>query len=152
MGKLTTPKMQRYLDMMILISIVFSFLATGVFGQIYDSVSSSNSLILIRQEIDFLNNALKNSRDTFDFANKKVAFVTGSNGGKLISKQEYFSTCVKPWTDVGSTPQIFFIHLTNDEKQKSGGYDVLVFSWVKVFTPKQRKSIIEQLNRKITSP
>ena len=129
-------------------TLIISFLFIGnVFGQSSDSLGIDNNLTLNRQEINFLNTSLKNSRDTFDFTNKKIAFVTGSSGSKLISKQEYFLTCVRPWTDKGSSPHIFFIRLTTQEKQKSNGYDAVVMSWVKLFTDKQRKRIIEQLSR-----
>ena len=101
----------------------------------------------ILQELMFLNTTLKSKGDTFDFANKRIAYVTGSSGGKIISKQDYFLTCVKPWTDKGTTPQFFLVNLTNDERKKSGGYDALVLSWVKLFTDKQREKIIKQLGQ-----
>lgn len=131
--------------MKILTLIISLLLSTNLFGQSPDSLDIDNNNYLNRQEIDFLNASLKSSRDTFDFTNKKIAFVTGSSGGKIISKQDYFLTCVKPWTDEGLTPQVFFVRLTNDERQKSGGYDALVLSWVKIFTDKQKKNIIKQL-------
>jgi hypothetical protein len=127
--------------------IISFFLTTNIFGQSSDSLNIDNNIALNRQEINFLNTALKSSRDTFDFADKKIAFVTGSSGSKLISKQDYFLTCVKPSTDKGSMPQISFVHLTPEEKQNSKGYDAIVMSWVKVFTNKQRKKIIEQLSK-----
>lgn len=37
------------------------------------------------------------------------------------------------------------IRLTEDEKAQSDGYDVLVLSWVKVFTTKAQKRVITQL-------
>ncbi len=125
--------------------MAFFFLTTKLFGQTPDSLGLDNNITTNGKESKFLNVALKDNRDTLDFTNKKIAFVTGSNGGKLISKSDYFKTCVKPWTDKGSTPQIFFVRLTQEEKQKSGGYDVLVLSWVKLFTDKQKEKIIEQL-------
>ena len=123
-------------------------ISTNLFGQSYDSLGIDNYATLNRQEIDFLNISLIKSRDAFDFTNKRIAFVTGSNGGKLISKQDYFLTCVRPWIDKNSIPQISFVCLTQEEKQKSNGYDAVVMSWGKVFTDKQRKNIIEQLSRK----
>jgi hypothetical protein len=133
--------------MRILTLLIYSFLSTNIFGQSSDSLGIDNNITLNRKEIDFLNTSLKNSRDTFDFTNKKIAFVTGSSGGVLISKQKYFLTCVRPWADNGSLPQIAFVRLTNEEKQKSNGYDAIVMSWVKVYANKQRKKTIEQLNR-----
>ena len=128
--------------LIILISLLFIF---DLFGQVTDSLGIDNNINLNKQEIYFLNNSLKNSRDTFGFNNKRIAFVTGSNGSKLITKQNYFLTCVKPWTDKGSEPQISFVRLTPNEKQISNGYDAIVMSWVKVLTKKQRKRIIKQL-------
>ncbi len=125
--------------------IIFFFSTISAFVQASDSLGLDKNIALNRQEISFLNTSLKSSRDTFDFTDKKIAFVTGNSGGKIILKQDYSLTCVKPWVDKGSIPQIFFIRLTNDEKQKSGGYDVLVLSWVKVFTDKQKKNLIKQL-------
>jgi hypothetical protein len=133
--------------MRILTLIISFFLTTNIFGQSTDSLGIDNNVTLNRQEIDFLNASLKYNQDIFDFANKKIAFVTGSSGGKLISKQDYFLTCVRPWKDKGSLPQIFFVRLTPEEKQKSNGYDAIVMSWIKVFTDKQRKKIIEHLSR-----
>lgn len=130
-----------------LILVISLLLTTSVFGQSSDGLGKDNNIVLNRDEIEFLNTSLKSSRDTFDFTNKKIAFVTGSSGSKLISKQEYFLNCVKPWTDKGSSPQIFFVRLTLEEKQKSGGYDAIVMSWVKLSTDKQKKRIIEQLAR-----
>ncbi len=131
-------------------TIIFIFSVTHVFGQSSDSLGISNSFILNRQEVYFLNAALKESRDTFDFSNKKVAFVTGSNGATILSKKDYFLR-IMPWIDKGSSPQIFFVAFTAEEKQRSGGYDAIVFSWVKVFTPKQKRIIIDQLSKK-TNP
>lgn len=133
--------------MRILALIISFFLATNIFGQSTDSLGIDNNVTPTRQEIDFLNASLKNNQVIFDFTNKKIAFVTGSSGGNLISKQNYFLTCVRPWTDKGSLPQILFVRLTPEEKQKSNGYDAIVMSWVKVFTDKQRNKIIEQLSR-----
>lgn len=131
-----------------LILIIISLLISKTFfGQSSENLGIDNKDTLNRQEIDFLNASLKNSRDTFDFANKKIEFITGSSGSMLISKQTYFLTCVRPWTDKGLYPQITFVRLTNEEKQKSNGYDVIVMSWVKLFTNKQKNRIIKQLNK-----
>ncbi len=133
--------------MKFLILIITLFLTTTISAQSLDSLGIDNTSTLNSQEIYFLHTSLEKNLDTFDFANSKIAFVTGSSGSQLISKQDYFTTCVKPWTDKGSTPQIFVVRLTAEEKLKSNGYDAIVMSWVKVFTDKQRKKIIEQLGR-----
>jgi hypothetical protein len=101
--------------------------------------------MLSTQEAELLNSLLENSRDTFDFHGKKIAFITGSSGSRVLSKADFFNTCVNPWLAKGDTPQIFMVLLTQGEKEKSGDYDAFVLSWVKVFTDRQKRRIIEKL-------
>ena len=96
-------------------------------------------------EVKLLNSLLEETRSNFDFANKKVAFIIGSNGNTIVSKSDYFQNSVIPWIEEDSKPQIFMVRLTEDEKTKSGGYDVLVLSWVKIFTPKSQEKVITRL-------
>src|SRR5690554_2254726 len=98
-----------------------------------DTLTIHHDEVLSEQEVILLNHLLKNLRDTFDFHGKKVAFITGSSGNRLLSKADYFNQ-IKPWLDAGDTPQASIVLLTEEEKDKSGGYDVLVLSWVKVFS------------------
>lgn len=98
-----------------------------------DTLTIDHDEVLSEQEVILLNHLLKNLRDTFDFHGKKVAFITGSSGNRLLSKADYFNQ-IKPWLDAGDTPQASIVLLTEEEKDKSGGYDVLVLSWVKVFS------------------
>ena len=125
-------------------TFLFVFSTTYILGQVPDRLISESDLN--RHEVDFLNNALKTTRDTFDFSSKKIAFVTGSNGGTILSKKDYFLH-IKPWIDKGALPQISFVTFTLEEKRISGGYDAIVLSWVKVFTPKQKRRIVEHLSR-----
>lgn len=101
--------------------------------------------MLSTQEAELLNSLLEKSRNTFDFHGKKIAFITGSSGSFVLSKAEFFNTCVNPWLSDGKTPKIFMVELTEEEKNKSGGYDAFVLSWVKAFTEKRKKKLIEQL-------
>lgn len=104
--------------------------------------------ILSTKESELLNSLLEKSRNTFDFHGKRIAFITGSSGSRVLSKADFFNTCVNPWLADGKTPQIFMVELTSEEKNKSGGYDAFVLSWVKVFTDKRKKKVIEQLSKK----
>ncbi|MEZ4949877.1 MAG: hypothetical protein R2879_04385 [Saprospiraceae bacterium] len=103
---------------------------------------------LSENEAELLNNLLAESRDTFNFYNKKVAFISGNNGGSIVSKSDYFENLVNPWLEKGDTPQTFMVRLNDEEKIQSGGYDLLVLSWVKVFTPKRKRKVIRALRRK----
>ncbi|HUC80756.1 MAG TPA: hypothetical protein VMR70_07560 [Flavisolibacter sp.] len=121
------------------------FVTTILSGQTPDSLGTDDKPLLNRQEATLLNSFRKNKQDTFDFKGKQIAFVTGSTGGRLLAKSYYFKTFIKPWIDKGSSPQCFVVQLTAEERLKSGGYDAIVLSWVKLFTDKQRKKIISRL-------
>ncbi len=124
------------------------FWALGLFAQKSDSLGIDDNPILNESEVVLLNSLLAESRKGFDFTNKKVAFITGSNGRTIVSKSDYFKKSVIPWIEKGSEPQIFMVELTEDEKKESGGYDVIVLSWVKIFTPKSQKKAIQYLEYK----
>lgn len=121
------------------------FWTIGLLAQNSDSLGIDDNPILNKNEVELLNSLLNDTRDDFNFTDKKVAFITGSNGGTIVSKSNYFQNSVIPWIENDSEPQIFMVKLTEDEKLKSGGYDVLVLSWVKVFTPKTQEKVIRQL-------
>ena len=83
-------------------------------------------------------------RNSFDFLDKKAAFITGSSAGKHLTKVDYFNEVKSRLTDnYGMTHSAIF--LTDEEKIKSGGYSVVVASWVKLLTDKRRRQIISEL-------
>jgi len=100
--------------------------------------------MLTKEEVELLNNLLKNQRDTFDFHKKKVAFITGSAGSRFLSKADCFGQ-IKRWLDSGDIPSVFMVLLTEEDKYKSGGYDAFVLLWVKVLSNRQKKRMIERL-------
>ena len=101
--------------------------------------------VLSKQEAKLLNDLLENQRDTFDFHEKKTIFISGSSGNRILSKDDFFDNCIKPWLDKEITPDIFMIKLTQKEKELAGGCDVLVLSWVKVFTKRKKKKILKEI-------
>ncbi|MBN1185163.1 MAG: hypothetical protein JXB49_22950 [Bacteroidales bacterium] len=112
--------------------------------QVYRSSTNDNKR-LSTVDADLLNSLLETSRDTFDFHCKKIAFLTGSSGSKVLSRADFFNSCINPWLTKGATPQIFMVLLTREEKDLSGGYDALVLSWVKVFTNRQKRRMLKKL-------
>ena len=116
-------------------------------AQDLDSAGISTSGFLNRQEVNLLNSLLEGKRDTFNFQNKKVAFITGSAGNNILPKDIYFKSAVQPWLDRGSKPAIMLVQLTKQEKSKSNGYDALVLSWVKTFTDRQKRRILKRLSK-----
>jgi hypothetical protein len=131
-----------------LATIIFLVLLTKLSnGQEIDSLGIDNNPILNGYEVKYFNDILEERRDTFNFKNKKISFVTGSSGTMIVSKEDYFTRLVKPWLIKGSKPQTFFVALNKEEKEISGGYDAIVLTWVKLFTDKRKKKIIKQLGR-----
>ena len=112
-----------------------------------DKMGVDDLSLLNSYESAYFNVVFNENLNGFYFHGKKIAFITESSGTCIISKTEFFNTCINPWLAEGETPQIFMVKLTEEEKNKSGGYDVLVLSWVKVFTDKRKKIIIKQLSK-----
>ena len=92
-------------------------------------------------EAEFLNEYLGNVRGDFDFNGAKVIFVTGHTGTDLSNKQEYFEK-MQEQHSIDSTFVTGVVPLNSDEKERSGGYDVIVTYWVKTLTPKSRKRLV----------
>ncbi|KAA3649761.1 MAG: hypothetical protein DWP98_06435 [Bacteroidetes bacterium] len=111
-----------------------------------EAIKGNTEEMLSKEEVKLLNSLLENSRDTFDFDGKKIAFITGSSGSRILPKTDFFNTCVNPWLEREEKPQIFMVLLNEKKKNKSGGYDAFVLSWVKVFTNRQKQKAIEQLS------
>lgn len=116
-----------------------------------DSILLDNSIHsnLTHFEAELLNSLLENSRKNFDFHEKKILFVTGSSGNRIISKDEWINYCIKPWIDNGIYPNISLIKLSEFEKHLSGGYDAIVLSFVKHFSKKRKDLILNKVNKNI---
>src|SRR5688572_18317985 len=98
------------------ITTLFSVLTIGLFGQTVDSLGLDNNPRLNKYEADYFNNQFKDQRNNFDFADKKVAFVTGSSAGRHLTKTEYFNELkVRLKTNSGITGSPIF--LTFDERK-----------------------------------
>ena len=119
----------------------------GLCAQDLNLIGVDNHPFLNKSEVALLNSLLKEQRDTFDFTDKKVAFISGRSGSSIVPKSEYFQKLIIPWIEEKSRPQIFMIRLTDKEKLKSCGFDVLVLSWVKIFSDKRRRLTVEQLGK-----
>jgi len=126
--------------MRLIISIALSIIILHSFGQNFEEFGIDNDPKLSYDEAMFLNEYLKNQRDTFDLIEKQIIFVTGSNAGKLGNKKEYFSA-IKEWENKENLRiSTTLIILTEKERIESGGYDAIITYWVKVF-PDIKKTI-----------
>lgn len=97
------------------------------------------------QELELLSSLLTNPIDIAEIRGKRIAFVTGSSGGKIITKAACFETNIYPWIRKGLKPQVQGLILSPEEKRLSGGYDVIVLCWVKHYSDRQRIRTIMRL-------
>ena len=110
----------------------------------------NNSSQLTESETRLLDSLLLNKRNTFDFKEKVVAFVTGSSANKIITKDEFFET-INTSANHKIEVSLNMLILSAEEKKKSNGYDVIIISWSKVaISDKQKRKILEQLRIKST--
>ena len=113
-----------------------------------DRLGLDNSSVLNEDESVFLNKLLVQQGDRFDFTNAKIAFVTGSAGTKIVDKQYYFDKLILPFIEKDVEPSTFYKQLDDEEKDISGGYDAIVFAWVKWYTDGKKDNLVKKLGRK----
>ena len=108
-----------------------------------DSLGRDNNPKLTIFESDYFNQIFSRKRNDFNFANKTIAFVTGSNGKTRSNKQQYFDLererIAKEYSLNGGALIIF----NANEKEQSGGYDAVILYWSKVLPTK--KSLFKTL-------
>jgi len=132
----------------IIIFVIIFFASIKIYSQNLDSLGVDNASSLNEFEAGYFNELFKDSKGNFSFNNANIIFVTNPSGNRLVSKNEYFNKLVKPWLINGDKPQTSFRILSKEEKIKSGGYDVIVLSWVKIFTKKRQKKILKKAKKK----
>lgn len=118
-----------------------------ILAQDLDSLGLDDNALLNRDESTFLNKTLVQFGDQFDFTNTKIAFVTGSAGTRIIGKKHYFEKLILPWIEQDMKPVTFYKKLTVEEKEISGGYDAIVFAWVKWYTEKKKTILVRKLGK-----
>jgi hypothetical protein len=128
--------------------LLLLMVSTLVHGQSVDSLGIDDNRRLNQQESNALNQIIKKRKGKFDFTNKNIAFIGGTSGNIKHTKKEYFDRYVKPVIKGQQKNVCGLIVLTKEEKEKSGGYDALVLSPVKIFTDKHREKAIEKLGGK----
>jgi hypothetical protein len=117
-----------------------------LFGQNLDSCGLDNLPLLNKQEGVFLNDYFRGHLHiTFDFSDKRFAFITGSNGATITTKSAFFNS-VKKYQAKAEKIQCGLYVFTETETHRSGGYDAIITYWVKILPNKKR--IIERLRPK----
>lgn len=125
--------------------IILIILSLNLSGQQLSNCGKDNNSKINNDEARFLNSYLTDTKNVFDFSGKKIAFITGSSGSKVGTKNEYFRE-VKKRDLNNSKIATSFIILTDDEKLQSGGYDAIITYWVKILIDnKRKKKIVNKL-------
>lgn len=91
-----------------------------------------NSSLLNSYESCYFNVIFQDSRKSFDFSEKKVAFITGSNGCTRSDKKKYFNL-ERERLAHGQTPNKGVLYIFDEnQKRESGGYDAVIVYWCKI--------------------
>jgi hypothetical protein len=117
----------------------------SLFGQLVDSLGIGDNKYLNRQESLLLSQELKDHTKTFDFTNKKLAFIGGTTGNIIWTKEDYFDIYVKPRIARKEKFHPVLIILTKEERRISGDYDALILMPVQTFSNKQKLKILKDL-------
>ena len=132
--------------MKITLIIIFALVSTLVAGQVVGSFGVDDKTSLNKLEVDFFKSIMiERGEVSLDIMNKQIAFITGGSGATILNKRTFFERQIFPWTTKGLKPSFSFIKLTEEEKYKSGGYDLLMLSLVKMITKSQRRRITNRL-------
>ena len=124
-------------------TIILLLVSIHSFGQNLEECGIDNNPELTQMESEYLNSYLTENRNGFDFKNKKVLFITGPSGFKVGTKKEYFDD-IKKWNKKGGKIATWIVEL-NEKEQVESSYDVMVTYWVKVFTKRQKRKILNQI-------
>ena len=134
----------------ILLIALFVLTCLKLQGQESDSLGIDNMPVLNSSESEVLNGYFHARNISFHFENKKVAFYESLTG--YISKTHFFNDMISRIRS-GSDCPIQLILLDENEKSLTSGYDAILVTWSKFeIYEKYRKSIIDQLRKRVTVP
>ena len=136
--------------MNIIVSIIMLFSLTASITSYQQNISDNyfilDTIYLDDKEVKLLNDLLGEG-ESYDFYKKKIIFVTGPAGHLIVNKDDFFNDNVYPVLEKGDKPILSMIKLSDIEKQKAGGYDVIVLAYVKALTNRQKKRIIKSVGK-----
>jgi len=125
------------------ITFLFFFISISLFSQEINQLGLTDDPVLTLEEAQyFMQHMSEEQRQGIDLTNKKVLFVTGSSGGRLISKSTYFKN-ITPKNETNNIRGSWIFELTEKEKINSGGYDIFITHWCKTILNSNRKRHIK---------
>lgn len=119
------------------------------FGPNPENCGNDDNPLLTETEAIFLNEYLKSQveQESFDFNNKRIAFITGSGGSLLGSKSAYFHD-IRKWKETHNSKIASSLIVLNEQDKAEYGYDAILTYWVKVITPKGTQKILKRAKEK----
>jgi hypothetical protein len=100
---------------------------------------------LTYKEWRLLDSILIDDKDNFSFEKKNTAFVSGHSATDIEDKEDFFKVFIYDYLNKGLEPIVMYRLLDQDQKQASGGYDVIVLQIPKILTDKQLAMNIQKL-------
>lgn len=128
-----------------LLFLFFAFLHAKGFSQTKSCLHDTNP-VLSSCEAEMLNKGLADIKNEFDFAGKKVLFVTKEDATEIITKKKFFDFIKLHQGKYDGVTGL--AELTPKEKESSGGYDVIVLYYVTKFDQQRKKALIEEVKIK----
>ena len=130
--------------MKIFVTILLIAGLTNTYGQL-EKCGLDNNTNLNVYEVKFLNDYYKDFRGSFNFKDKKIVYITSPSGNEFTDKAYFFSE-IKEWkTILDERIRTELTVFTQEEREKSGGYDAIISIWVKVVTTGRKKKVIKLL-------
>lgn len=128
--------------MKIFISILIGLICISGIAQTNSEIKADYTLT--NEEASKLNTLFEKQRKDFDFQGKMVAYTIGTSGTQIEDKSAFFDMYIENVTH-GNVCSL--IQLTKEEKEKSGGFDIVLMSPAKLFTTKHREILIGELKK-----
>ena len=134
--------------MLIMKYMLFSLLiifSISSYSQNLEACGKDDSPYLNQNESKYLQKYLQEGLAVYELKGKKVLFITGSAASRTGSKSEYFNH-IRSWNEKNSRVATTLKILNAEEKEASGGYDIILGYWVKIFTDKRKRKILRRLS------
>ena len=114
--------------MKILITILIGLICVSGMAQTNSEIKADYTLT--NEEASYLNSLFEKQRKDFDFQGKMVAYTIGTSGTQIEDKSAFFDRYLENATH-GNVCSL--ILLSKEEKEKSGGFDIVLMSPAKLF-------------------
>jgi hypothetical protein len=132
--------------MKIFISFILLISSTIVFGQQSDSLGLGDNAFLNKSELNYIDSLFQNDPIT-NFKDQKILFFTTKPSIKIITKKEFFDTLIQPSRNKNKLPHFSTQSQTKEQKEESGGYDVIFIAPSGNISDKERSKQFKQLKK-----